>query len=216
MEDLSYLPFSRHWARFLAANTNLTPEKEVIITYGIEVLVINLGNVLLTLLLGLLLGVLPETAACLGTVALFRHTAGGAHSNSPWRCAIITVILFPLLALLASFLSGLNHIYCDVITALAVLIALATIIVLAPVDTPAAPIISPVRRTRLKALSLAAIILVAATIVALGQSGREWAPAIRTSLSLSIIWVSFILSKTGNHAMAFIDGITLKKGGETI
>jgi len=210
---MSYLPFSRKWARFLATNTGLSPEKEIIITYGIEVVVINLGNILFTLLLGFILGVLPETAVSLATVALFRHTAGGAHSNSPWRCAIVTIILFPFLGLLAVFLSGLNHIFYGVITALAVLIALSVIIVLAPVDTPAAPIISPVRRRRLKILSLTALILVTGTIVALDQSGREWAPAIITSLSLSLLWVSFILSKIGHRTMSLIDGITLKKGG---
>lgn len=208
---MSYLNFSRNWASYLAANTSLSPEKEIIITYAIEVLVINLINVLLTLFLGLLLGVLPVTAACLATVLLFRHTAGGAHSNSPWRCTIITTIIFPALALLANFLAQYNHIYGDVLAALAIFTGLMAIIVLAPVDNPAAPIINPVRRKRLKALSLLVIVFIVATIAALGQSSWERAPAFRNGLSLSILWISFILSKIGHRAIIFIDGISLKQ-----
>jgi len=206
---LSRLVFSRSWARYLAANSNLSQDKELIITYAIEVLVINLINVLLTLLLGLLLGVLPVTAACLASVFLFRHTAGGAHSKSPWRCAMITVIIFPTLAFIATFLSQFNRISGDVISALAVLTGFTAVLVLAPVDNPAAPIISPVRKKRLKILSLMAVILIATAIIILGQVGWEQALAFRNGLSLSLLWISFVLSKTGHRAINFIDGINL-------
>lgn len=206
---MSRLVFSRSWARYLAANSNLSQDKELIITYAIEVLVINLINVLLTLLLGLLLGVLPVTAACLASVFLFRHTAGGAHSKSPWRCAMITVIIFPTLAFIATFLSQFNRISGDVISALAVLTGITAVLVLAPVDNPAAPIISPVRKKRLKLLSLMAVILIATAIIILGQVGWEQALAFRNGLSLSLLWISFVLSKTGHRAINFIDGINL-------
>lgn len=206
---MSYLTFSRNWARYLTVNTGLSPEKEIIITYAIEVLVINLINVLLTLLLGLLLGVLPVTAACLTTVLLFRHTAGGAHSQSPWRCAIITTLIFPVLALFAAFLTQFNVIFSDVLSVLAVITGLLAVIVLAPVDNPAAPIISPARRKRLKSLSLIVFVIIVLIIALLRQVGWEQAPAFRNGLSLSILWISFILSKTGHTAMIFIDGINL-------
>lgn len=208
---MSYLAFSKNWARYLAVNTGMSPEKETIITYAIEVLVINLINVLFTLLLGLLLGVLPVTAACLATVFLFRHTAGGVHSNSPWRCAIITIMIFPTLALLATFLSHYNSISGDVISALAVITGFTAVLVLAPVDNPAAPIISPARRKHLKTLSIFAVVLVTVIIAILRQVGWEQAPAFRNGLSLSLLWISFILSKTGHRAMSFIDGINLKQ-----
>jgi accessory gene regulator B len=208
---LSYLTFSRNWARYLAANTGLSPEKEIVITYAIEVLVITLVNGLLILLLGLLLGVLPATTACLATVFLFRHTAGGAHSKSPWRCAIITILIFPLLALLATFLTQLNQLFGDVLSVLAILTGLLAIIVLAPVDNPAAPIISPARRKRLKLLSLMVFMIIVIIIAILGQVGWEQAPAFRNGISLSILWISFILTKTGHNAMTFIDGISLSE-----
>jgi accessory gene regulator B len=204
---LSYLSFSRNWARCLAANTGISPEKETIITFGIEVLVLNLVNVVLTLLLGLLMGVLPLTAACLATVALFRHTAGGAHASSPWRCAIITILIFPALALLATYLAHFGHIFSITLSAIAIMLGLAAIVALAPVDNPAAPIISTVRRKRLKALSFIVLLFIIAIIVALGQTGWGQASAFRNGLSLSILWVSFILTRTGHHAFAYLDSV---------
>lgn len=99
---MSYLFLSRRTAGYLAAKAGLDQEKEVVLAYIIEVLVINIGNLLLTLLLGMLLGVLPGTVACIAAAVLFRHTAGGAHSKSPWRCTAVTIVLFPAMALLAS------------------------------------------------------------------------------------------------------------------
>jgi len=204
---LSYLSFSRNLARHLAANTGISQEKETIITFGIEVLVLNLVNVLLALLLGLLLGVLPLTAACLGTVALFRHTAGGAHASSPWRCAIITTLIFPTLALLATYLAHFGYNFSIVLSVIAITLGLAAIIALAPVDNPAAPIISTVRRKRLKALSFIVLILLTGIIVALGQTGWSQATAFRNGLSLSILWVSFILTKTGHRVFTYLDNV---------
>lgn len=206
---MSHLSFSRRWAGYLSAKAGLPAEKEVILAYVIEVLIINIVNVLLTLLLGLLLGVLPGTVACLVAVALFRSFAGGAHSSSPWRCGAVTVLVFPLMALLAALLSQLKQPYVDLLAALAVLTGLVLVILKAPVDSPSAPIISPLRRRKLKYLSILAIVFVAAAIIFLRQSAWVYAPEIQLCLIFSILWVSLILSKWGHRLMALIDGINL-------
>ncbi|MEW5953684.1 MAG: accessory gene regulator B family protein [Bacillota bacterium] len=206
---MSYLSFSKRWAGYLATKTGLASEKEQILTYVIEVLFLNLANVILTLLLGLMLGVLPGTAACLLTVAIFRHTAGGAHSSSPLRCAMVTVMVFPCLALLASALAQVGQFYSDLLSGLAVFIGLMAIVLLAPVDSPAAPIISPLRRRRLKFLSILAIILVAALIAALRYSSLDYTAEIQLCLALSLLWVGFILSRPGHLLMMFIDTIDI-------
>lgn len=208
---MSYLSFSRRWAGFLATKTKLDSEKELVLAYVIEVLFLNLGNLTLTLLLGFLLGVLPGTAACLLTVAIFRHTAGGAHSSSPLRCAMVTIIVFPCLALLALAFSQVDQLYSDLLSGLAVLVGLVAIILLAPVDSPAAPIISPVRRRKLKFLSILAIILVAAVIMVLRYSTLDYALEIQLCIALSLLWVSFILSRAGHLLMMFIDTINIPK-----
>ncbi|MEW6275592.1 MAG: accessory gene regulator B family protein [Bacillota bacterium] len=206
---MSYLPFSRRWARHLAVKASLSEEKEVILAYVLEVLVINVSSAALTLLLGFLLGVLPGTAVCLGTVAAFRLFAGGAHASSPWRCAVVTILIFPVLAMLAGVLSPLKQPYVDFVAAAAILTGLALIVLRAPVDSPSAPVISPVRRKRLKYLSILVLFIVAVIVIYLRNSAWAYAPEIRLCLILSVLWVSLILSAAGRRLMALIDSINL-------
>lgn len=208
---MSYLAFSRRWAGYLAQKTGLQPEKEEVLTYIIEVLAINLGNVLATLILGALLGVLPGTVACLLTVAILRHTAGGAHSNSPVRCALVTILLFPTMALIADMLSTkLNVIYNEYFMLAAILTALFAFTLLAPVASPSAPIISEFRRRKLKFLSIAAIILLSAAILTARAGIWDLSREIINSMILAILWGTFILTKPAHKMMTFIDRITIK------
>jgi len=208
---MSYLAFSKNAAKFLTEKAGLAPEKEVVLAYSIEMLALNLGNILFTLLLAALLGVLPGVLACLIAAFLFRHTAGGAHSNSPWRCAAVTIAVYPAMALLAVFLAQYGQTFTDVLAAVALLTGLIAIAVLAPVDSPAAPIISPHRRKKLKILSFVVFTLITAAIVFLRQSDWHYAPQIQLCLVLSVLWVSFMLGKTGHRVMCLIDRIKLRE-----
>ncbi len=210
---MSYLFFSRRTAGYLAAKSGLDQEKEIILAYIIEVLVLNIGNLLLTLLLGWFLGVLPGVTACIAVAVLFRHTAGGAHSNSPWRCAVVTIAVFPAIALLASCLSGLDRIYADILSFTAILAGLVSVVALAPVDTPSAPIISPARRKRLKVLSIFAFILITIAILFFRLGSWAYAKEIQLCLVLSLLWTSFNLSQPGHRLMSFVDGIKIQKRG---
>ena len=210
MEDMSYLSFSRRWAAYLTTCAGLSQEKEVVLAYVIEVLVINVLNVVLALFLGFIFGVLPGTVACLATAFFFRHTAGGAHSNSPWRCGLITVAVFPLIALLAAHLAFLSQPYLDVITVTGVLAGLVKILQSAPVDTPSAPIRSPLRRKKLKAGSLIVLLGIILILFMLRQSLWPIARQVELCLALSVLWVSFMLSNYGNQFMVWVDGVDIK------
>jgi len=208
---MSYLPFSRRLAASLAAGAGLSPEKETILAYVIEILVLNLLNVILALALGLLLGVLPGTAACLFAAALFRHTAGGAHSNSPWRCGVLTVAVFPSLALLSGHLAAFEPPFPGIFSVVAVLAGATAIILLAPVDSPAAPVIAPARRKKLKLLSLLVLLLLVFGLAALQQNQSPLAREIRLCIEVTILWVSFMLTKPGHALICFIDRIKIKR-----
>lgn len=208
---MSYLSFSRRWAGYLSRKTGLPAEQESVLAYVIEVLTLNLLNVVFALVLGALLGVLPGTAVCLVTTALFRHSAGGAHANSPLRCAAVTIVVFPLLALLGSFFSHLGQGFVDILSAGAFLAALAALILLAPVDSPAAPIISPLRRRKLKNISITFLVLV--TVAALWFRGSQWqyAGTVQSCITLTLLWVSFMLTGWGHKLMSIIDNRSFKK-----
>ncbi|SFQ98991.1 accessory gene regulator ArgB-like protein [Desulfoscipio geothermicus] len=208
---MSYLAFSKRWAGYLSRKTGLSAEQETILTYVIEVLVLNLMNIVFTLLLGVLLGVLPGTAACLITAILFRHSAGGAHSSSPWRCAAVTIAVFPLLALLGSFFSRLGQGFADVLSVGALGVGMTTVVLLAPVDSPAAPIISPLRRRKLKIISIALMVLVTIIVLLLRESRWQYAGMIQSCIALTLLWVSFMLTGWGHKLMSFVDKILKKR-----
>lgn len=209
---MSYLPFSRYCAGYLAAKAGLQSEQKDILSYVIELIILNGANIFFTLLFGFLLGVFPGTVACLITIATFRQVAGGAHSDSAWRCALVSIIIFPLLAFFASFLSLHNTSFNNnAISVLAVSAGFLTVILKAPVDTPDAPIISPLRRKRLKILSILAVVILAVIIFYLHFAALERASEIQLCLALSILWVSFILSKPGHIFFSCVDGINFLK-----
>lgn len=206
---MSYLAFSKRWANYLTVKTGLSHEKELILTYIIEVLTLNVLSVVIALMLGMLLGVLPGTATGIFIATLFRHTAGGAHSNSPWRCGIITVTIYPLIALSAVKLSMLEKSYTDILTASTILVGLVAMILLAPVDSPAAPIISPSRRKRLKISALIIMLVLSVLLIVLSQSPWDYARQLQLCIAISIAWLSLMLTKQGHKIISFVDNIKL-------
>lgn len=208
---MSYLAFSRRWAGYLSRKTGLPAEQETVLAYVIEVLTLNLLNIFFTLFLGALLGVLPGTASCLVTAVLFRHSAGGAHSNSPWRCAAVTIAVFPMIALLGSYFSRFGQGIIDALSAGAFIAGLAAMILLAPVDSPSAPIISPLRKKKLKNISIAFVVVV--TVAALWFSDSQWqyVETVQSCIALTLLWISFMLTGWGHKLMSFIDNIPSEK-----
>ncbi|WP_347488779.1 accessory gene regulator B family protein [Desulfoscipio sp. XC116] len=211
---MSYLTFSKRWAGYLSRKNGLPTEQETVLAYVIEVLILNLLNIIFTLLLGALLGVLTGTAACLLTAVLFRHSAGGAHSNSPIRCAAVTIAIFPLLALLGAYFSHLGQEYVDILSVIAFGAGMTAMILLAPVDSPAAPIISSLRRKKLKGLSIILMILVTATALWLRGNQWQYAETVRACVNLTLLWTSFMLTGWGRKLMSFIDNIFIKNQKE--
>lgn len=208
---MSYLGFSKRWASSLAAAHQLGEEKQAELAYAIEVLAITFLDAALTLIVGWILGVFWNTVACLITIAAFRHNAGGGHSESPWRCALVTMTVFPLLALAASHVSMWEPLHLNLISLISIAVGFALILIYAPVDSPKSPIISPIRRQRLKRLALIIMGVISLVIVGLSFTGWDYAPEIRMCLALSVLWVSFNLTPWGHRLWCFIDGLGFKQ-----
>jgi accessory gene regulator B len=209
---MSYLSLSRKWAAKLAEDHHLGEEKQAEMAYAIEILALTIVNAVLTLILGWALGVVWGTLACILTIAAFRHNAGGGHSESPWRCALVTMIVIPILALTAGYVSTWQYSYKDILSLVSIFFGFVFILRYAPVDNPKAPIVSPVRRKKLKTLAFIIMAFLAMIIIGLRFSSWEKAAEIRMCLVLSILWVSFNLTPLGHRLWCFIDGIELKKG----
>lgn len=210
---MSYLGFSTKWATSLSKIHNLGEEKQAELTYAIEVITLNSVNAILTLALGWILSVFWGTFVCLLTIAAFRHNAGGGHSDSPWRCALVTMIVFPLLALASRYVSTWQPVYTDSLSLVSILVGFIVILIYAPVDNPKAPILSPIRRKRLRIYALLVMVLIAIIIIGLLFNSWEKISEIRMCLVLSNLWVSFNLTPLGHRLWVFIDKIGLKPEG---
>jgi len=207
---MSYLGLSNKLAANLAEKHHLDEEKQVVLAFAIEVLVLNIANAILTLTIGWALGVFKGTAVCLLTIAAFRHNAGGGHSDSPWRCAAVTMIVFPLLAIAAHQVSTGQDFYLNILSAVSILIGFAFVWVFAPVDNPKAPILSPIRRRKLKIWALSIMGIITMLILSLRFIKWEMAPEIGMCLVLSLLWVSFNLTPWGHRLWFFIDTISIR------
>ncbi len=208
---MSYLPISKRVASYLSSQTELSTEKEEIITYVVEIIIINLLNIINLLLLGLLFNVLPEIITCLITVAILKRTTGGAHSNSPLRCALITSVVFLSISVAASYLSHIKQIYIDGMAIATIAIGTFLIIRLAPVDSPSAPIISVKRRKIFKNLSIIVIGIILVVMVFLRQSLWLYAQEVQLTIILSVLWVSFNLTYFGHKFTSQIDRINIQR-----
>ena len=205
---MSYLIYSTKIAKYLVKKTNLTKEKEEVLAYAIEVLSLNLLNVGLTVLIGYLLGVLPGTLVCLLTVFAVRTFSGGAHSDSPWRCAAITALIFPIMALLAKqTMAFINPISIDIFLAASFITSLFTAFVLAPVDSPSAPIISVKRRRKLKLLSMLSLTIIGVIAVLSRYGFITGNTELHLCIAFGALWSSFILTPIGHSFFRAFDGL---------
>ncbi len=216
MIALDSLNFCKKWAASLASQNQLSPDREAEITFALELLVINIFNLAFTLLLGWILGVFTLTLVCIITVTLFRHTAGGAHSDSPWRCAFFTILFFPLMALFARYLSFFSYQYMDMLMLAGIITGLLLLLRYSPYETPQAPIISPLRRAILRKLSFMALGISAAIMAVLSLS--SWPPAslFQMGIFISMLWATINLTPLARKVWHRFDQITpgFGKGGE--
>lgn len=197
---MSYLGLSRRIARLLLTQTG-TGVPEEVLAYAVEVLLLNVLNVTVALVLAAWARVLIETIFCLGTVAILRFFAGGAHNASPARCTLVTGLVFPLLGTAARRMVGFSPTLIGWLPVVAFILGLISMLAFAPVDSPVAPIISGERRKRLKAGAIISTVLLAAVAFALKNS------VLRASISLGILWSAFILTPIGQELFRLIDSL---------
>ncbi len=194
-------------AFYLLRENNLPQEKALELAYAMETITVNMLNLLLTSLVGLLIGVLPGTLVCILVATLYRHTAGGAHSRSPWICAGATMIIYPALAYLGSCLATGPDTYSWIIVLVAAIIGLYAIYRYAPVDSVQAPIVSPIRRKRLRKYSYLVITSLIVVILILEVISIQYGyqRSFQFCVALTILWVSFNLTGLAHTLWRMLD-----------
>lgn len=129
-------------------------ETLAVITYGLEIALGALGEIIAVVSVGALLRVFPEMMVAFLTQAVYRLGSGGSHCTAYYRCLISSLVALLLVAGSARYLEKVMPEWGVIGLALAAtLVGLVVVARWAPADTPANPISNPLRRRFLRRLS---------------------------------------------------------------
>jgi accessory gene regulator B len=139
----------------IALNLNLDKDNEEIIIYGAFNLLQTLWAILCVVILGIIFKVLVQALIVAFTAAILRKYSGGAHASSPNKCAGIGAVIVVGFALVIDKVFMLFNIKIIVsLVMLGLVISYYIINKLAPVDSPAKPIVKLETKKRLKKQSI--------------------------------------------------------------
>lgn len=203
----------RYIARYLREKLELTSEQEEVALYSLEIFIYTGSAFLGVGLAGWLLGCLPATLIVALTIFVLRCFSGGAHSESPLGCIILSVLLIPLTAkgvVLSTPFFSLPFLL--ILIFFGFLLSLFLVWRLAPVDTPAKPVFSESHRRQLRILSLSTVGLV--FFIQGGLSYFYPSPAAVMAilaLAAGMLWQVFSLTGPGRRFFAVLDKLKTKK-----
>ncbi|HHW40408.1 MAG TPA: accessory gene regulator B family protein [Syntrophomonadaceae bacterium] len=206
------LNITRPAAAYLKEKLNLSVDEEAIALFGLQALIYSTINLLTICFVGWLFGCFWTTLVATLSAGLLRLFSGGAHSKSPLTCAILGMIVALLLGKAALIIAPIFTYQALLVTILiGVVVSLIIVLLLAPVDSPAKPIISLEYKRKMRFLSLLIVILIAAGQVVL-ISWNEALTGIVLSASLGTWWQTFTLTKAGHRFATLLDNFIVKEG----
>lgn len=148
---------------YICQELNYNEEKEEIIVYAIETLLLSIVNIVSILALASLFNALLPALIAVVFGGALRKVSGGAHFDSPMACLVFGTFVYTLIGVLSKKISiyGFNNVYLCVAV---LFICLMIVGILAPVDSPAKPIHSMSFKKKLKTASIV-IVLISLVIV---------------------------------------------------
>jgi len=186
--------FTEQIADIFKDKLNLDNDTTEIIDFGLKYVFLTLANLAVVLFIGWLLGYLGAVVAVVAGNAGLRIFAGGAHCSSPGRCLVLGALTIPFLGKGAAIFAPLLMPYYGFIEGLIFLCVLALTWKLAPVDSPAKPVLTERHRKRLRLFSFLAVAALTFFSVFFWQKGDY---AISLGLLLGMVWEAFMLTRWG-------------------
>jgi accessory gene regulator B len=196
-------------AESAAKSAGLDEERKKVVAYGLGALIQMLSLMVASLIFGFVFHCMIESMTIFLSVGIFKSSAGGAHARTSTSCTFISLVSIFLMSLIARYVVPVVSVYWPVYLAFAALaFAVASVAVyrLAPVASANKPIVRPEKIRRLRRLSFATIgvfFAISAALIAFGDCPRCINAAI--SLTLAVLWQSFMLTKTANRFLSFWD-----------
>lgn len=217
--------FTQNIAVKISEELKLDNDNKEIIAYGMFALFHIALSIFLVIIFGLIFHVTVEALIVCFTGSILRKYSGGAHADSPGKCAAIGTAICIGQAIVFLFLIA------PVITpGLLVLLGIGIfplsyylIYKLAPVDSPSKPIKKKEKKIRMKKGSIFVlstyimIVVINATIYIYTRDKRFLVYSL--CVYGGVAWQIFTLTRTGHSTMNKMDVflsqiLTIKKGGE--
>ena len=205
-----------------AAILNLDQDHREVLEYGALNFLQTLFTVILIVLFGILAGSLPEILVLSLTAALLRQFSGGVHATSPYRCAVLSVLIFGGLSLLVKY----DMVFSSRMPALlfqggALVFILVFLYRYAPADSPNKRIKNPDTIHRLRKSSfffvMAAELLTAVLWEVHLQADSGVALQFLVCIQLGMLWQALSITPVMHRVICWMDSLLIKfnpwKGG---
>ncbi len=198
--------FIKKWsykcAKKFASELKESHQKKSIYYYGFQIAFGAVVKGVLLVTISMLLKVLIPTLVCTLAFVLLRLSAGGCHMDTFGKCIIVSLVQFVAGGMIVKY----TYTCCSTefligVTAISFLLGLYAIIRYAPKDSPNKPITTPIRRKKLKRLSLVYLIIwfaIAITLTLLNKNIYAIASC------MGILLEVFTLSPTGHKLYNWI------------
>lgn len=191
---MSYSRLSNNLANYICKEINVDGERQEIITYAIENLLLGAGGFIFIIIIGFLFhAVIPAVAAAI-VGALLRRFSGGAHLSTPMKCLVVGAFAYGTLGVVSKYLA---YQLPEMLPIAGLIVSLALVSLYAPVDCPAKPIKSNLLRKKLKLGSICFVVVVLLFVLTVNISHE-----VKFALTLGVLYQSItlipILNKGGD------------------
>lgn len=203
---MSGFNLSKKAAAHMRKNLSLNKDQEAVVVYSFEVLILNFFTLGSIYLLAWALHCLSTTFTAVLAIFILRSLSGGAHSESPVNCILVSALLVTLIGKITITYGNQLPVSMSIILIVAILLVSMKIIsVFAPVDSPSKPITSESHRKHLRRLSLVAVVAITVLQLILIEINYNVFSQYMLAASLGIAWQTFTLTPAGHKFGRGID-----------
>ena len=203
---------SLNLAKRLGNKLDKNEEEIAVLNYGLFFLIHTSIAILLTLLVGIVLGIFTEIMIISISASLLKRYSGGVHSSSPNRCVMSGLIL----SVIASFISkyiAINFDYINMVLFEVIIMIVSAVIFYkkCPVPSKNKPLKKESTRIKLrkKAFQMmflyTIIIIVLCTVYSFKQI--YWMKLVSFSIVMGIIIQTIAITKLGDLLINFFEKI---------
>lgn len=198
-------------AEKIGSELNFDNDHKEIIAYGIFAVLQTLFSIGITVIFGIMFGVLAEALIVAFTISILRKYSGGVHASSPGICAVMGAAIAVGLALLACIIiTPLTNFKLSItLGCLAFIWSYYIMYKLSPVDSTAKPIKSQGKKEQMKKASIlilcAYVLIVIFNSILYLNSHEKRFLIYSLCIYLGIIWQSFTLTYGGHIIIHKID-----------